>query len=59
MYDTFQDIIGNELSNSPTKRSSEYETIDVGPCQEKVPVITMDNIENAKCECFSFNSSFG
>ncbi|KAL9327411.1 hypothetical protein ACSQ67_008056 [Phaseolus vulgaris] len=49
IYDTLQDIIDSELSNSPTKRSSEYETIDVGPCQENVPVITMDNIENAKC----------
>jgi len=59
MYDTFQDIIDGELSNSPTKRSSEYETIDVGPCQENVPVQTMDNTENAKCECFASKSNCG
>ncbi|CAJ1939134.1 unnamed protein product [Sphenostylis stenocarpa] len=48
MYDAFQDIIDNKLSNSPTKLSSEYETIDVEPSEENVPLITKDNIGNPK-----------
>nr|KYP67781.1 hypothetical protein KK1_024134 [Cajanus cajan] len=39
IYDAFQAVIDNELSNSPAK-CSEYETIDVGPSQENLPVIT-------------------
>ncbi|XP_061373032.1 protein NO VEIN [Gastrolobium bilobum] len=48
IYDTFQAINHNELTNSPTK-SSEYETIDVGPSLENIPVITEDSTENTKC----------
>lgn len=48
IYDTFQAIIVDELSNSPTK-GVQNETIDVGPSQENVPVITKDNKENTKC----------
>ncbi|TKY59984.1 hypothetical protein E2542_SST17079 [Spatholobus suberectus] len=51
IYDTFQAIIDNEISNSPTK-SSEFETIDVGPSLENVPVITKDSLENTKCISF-------
>ncbi|XP_019445357.1 PREDICTED: uncharacterized protein LOC109349123 [Lupinus angustifolius] len=48
IYDTFQTIGHNELTNSPTK-SSEFETIDVGPSMENTPVITKDTSENTKC----------
>ncbi|CAL0306413.1 unnamed protein product [Lupinus luteus] len=48
IYDTFQTIGQNELTNSPTK-SSEFETIDVGPSMENTPVITKDTSENTKC----------
>ncbi|KAJ1407272.1 Arp2/3 complex subunit 2/4 [Sesbania bispinosa] len=48
IYDTFQAINHNELTNSPTK-SAEYETIDVGPSLEIVPVITKDSAENTIC----------
>lgn len=50
IYDSFQAINCNQLTNSPTK-SSEYETIDVGPSLENVPVVTKeDSAENTKCE---------
>lgn len=49
IYDTFQAIGDNELTNSSTK-SSEYETIDVGPSMENTPVITKDTSLNTKCQ---------
>lgn len=49
IYDTFQVFNHSELSNSPTK-SSEFETIDVGPSLENVPLVSKDSAENTKCE---------
>jgi hypothetical protein len=49
IYDTFQVFNHSELTNSPTK-SSEFETIDVGPSLENVPLVTKDSTENTKCE---------
>lgn len=48
IYDTFQVFNHSELSNSPTK-SSEFETIDVGPSLENVPLVSKDSAENTKC----------
>ena len=49
IYDTLQAISHNELTNSLAK-SSEYETIDVGPSIENVLVIAKDGGENTKCK---------
>jgi hypothetical protein len=49
IYDTVQVFNHSELTNSPTK-SSEYETIDVGPSLENVALVTKDSAENTKCE---------
>ena len=53
IYDTFQAISHNELSNSHTDRNSEYEMIDVGPSLGNELVVTKDNAENIKSEYFA------
>lgn len=47
IYDTFQTFNHSELPNSPTK-SSEYETLDVEPNLENVPLVTKDGTETTK-----------
>ncbi|KAF7807153.1 histidine kinase-, DNA gyrase B [Senna tora] len=42
IYDSFQAINNNELDNFHTNKDLDYETIDVGPSVEIVPVITKD-----------------
>ncbi|CAI8618591.1 unnamed protein product [Vicia faba] len=48
IYDTFQVFNHSELTNSPTK-SSEYETLDIEPSLENVPLVAKDSAENTKC----------
>ncbi|XP_054822554.1 protein NO VEIN [Prosopis cineraria] len=49
MYDSFQAISNNELDNSHANKDSEYETIDVGPSDKIVPVVTKNNTQNINC----------
>ncbi|XP_050899985.1 protein NO VEIN isoform X1 [Lathyrus oleraceus] len=49
IYDTFQVFNNSELTNSPTK-SSEYETLDIEPSLENVPLVAKDNAENTNLE---------
>ncbi|MCI08750.1 hypothetical protein A2U01_0029829, partial [Trifolium medium] len=45
IYDTVQVFNHSELTNSPTK-SSEYETIDVGPSLENVALFGVKNFNS-------------
>ncbi|XP_028765904.1 uncharacterized protein LOC114723831 isoform X2 [Neltuma alba] len=49
IYDSFQAISNNELDNSHANKDCGYETIDVGPSDKLVPVITNDHTENINC----------